>query len=104
VRQVPTAPIAAGIFLASWAVVASTGSRPAGGVLLAAGGAWCIREWRRRNGSRTAAELGGLCLVGFIASHVLGLAVGAWPAVALVAAVCAAAIWVRADAPALHRA
>jgi hypothetical protein len=102
-RDVPTAPIAAGVFIASWAVVAASGSRPLGGLVLAAGGLWCVREWRRRSGTRTALELGGVCLAGFIASHVLALAVGSWPAVLLVAAAAAAVIWVRADA-ALSRA
>lgn len=97
-RRLPTAPIAAGVFIASWAVVASSGSRPLGGAVLAGGGLWCMREWRRRNDTRTALELGGVCLVGFIASHVLALAIGSWPAVLVVAAVSATAIWMRADA------
>jgi hypothetical protein len=97
-RRIPTAPVAAGVFIASWAVVAASGSRPAGGVVLAAGGAWCIREWQRRHGMRTAVELGGLCAGGFVASHVLALALGSWPAVLLVAGTCSAVIWARADA------
>ena len=66
--------------------------------MLAAGGLWCIREWRRRNDTRTAVILGCAGLAAFVLSHVLALAVGAWPAVLLVAAAIALAAWLRADA------
>jgi hypothetical protein len=97
-RQIPTAPVAAASLIAGYAVAAGTGSRPLGGVVLLAGGAWCIREWRRRHDTRTAVTLGGVGLAAFVASHLLALAIGAWPAVLLVAAVMAAAAWARADA------
>jgi hypothetical protein len=97
-RSIPTAPIAAGSFLAGYGVVASSGSRPAGGIVLLAGGAWCAREWRRRCGPGTAAELVGTGVCAFVASHLLAMAIGAWPSVLLVAAGMGAAAWVRADA------
>ena len=97
-RQTPTAPVAGTSLIAGYAVAAGTGSRPLGGVVLAAGGLWCIREWRRRNDTRTAVILGCAGLAAFVLSHVLALAVGAWPAVLLVAAAIALAAWLRADA------
>lgn len=98
VSRTPTAPVAAGTFVASWALVEASGSRALGGTLLAAGGLWCLYEWDRRNGRRTALELGGAGLVAFAASHVLGRALGAWPAVLLTAALLGSLIWARADA------
>ena len=98
VRLTPTAPVAAGSLIAGYAVVASTGSRPLGGVVLLIGGLWCIRAWSHRHGARTAAILTCAGLGAFVASHLLALAIGAWPAVLLVAAAMAAAAWIRADA------
>lgn len=101
-RPIPTAPIAAGSFLAGYSIVASSGSRPAGGIVLLAGGAWCAREWQRRCGSRTAAELVGIGVGAFVASHLLALAIGAWPSVLLVAAGMGTVTWVRADGRAIR--
>ncbi|MGD0455457.1 MAG: hypothetical protein ABSB69_17875 [Solirubrobacteraceae bacterium] len=97
-RALPTAPLAAGSLIAGYAVVAATGSRPLGGVVLAIGGLCCIRIWMQRHGARTAARLAGVGFAAFVASHVLALAVGAWPAVLIVAAATAAATWALADA------
>jgi hypothetical protein len=96
--RMPTAPIAAASLIAGFAVAVSTGSRPLGGVVLAAGGLWCIRAWQRRHGTRTAAILGCVGFVAFVLSHLLGLAIGAWPSVLLVSAVVAVVVWKRADA------
>jgi hypothetical protein len=97
VRSTPTAPVAAASLIAGYAVAVGTGSRPLGGVVLAAGGVWCIREWLRRNDTRTAVVLGCAGLAAFILSHVLARAIGAWPAVLLVAGALAVAAWLRAD-------
>ena len=94
----PTAPVAAGSLIVGFAVAVGTGSRPLGGLILLAGGVWCIREWRRRRGTATAAILAGVGLFAFVASHVLALAIGAWPAVLLVSAAMAAVAWTQADA------
>jgi len=96
-RALPTAPLAAGSLIASYGVVAATGSRPLGGAVLAAGGLCCIGIWRGRHGTRTAARLGGVGFAAFVVSHVLALGVGPWPAVLIVAAVTAAATWALAD-------
>jgi hypothetical protein len=96
-RALPTAPLAAGSLIASYGVVAASGSRPLGGAVLAAGGLCCIEIWRRRHGARTAAQLGGVGFAAFVVSHLLALAVGPWPAVVIAAAVTAAATWALAD-------
>jgi hypothetical protein len=100
----PTAPIAAGSLIAGYAVAAGTGSRPLGGVVLALGGLLCVRLWARRHGIRTAARLGGAGLLAFVLSHVLALAIGAWPAVLLLAAAVAALVWSQADVRPAERA
>ncbi|MHB8490964.1 MAG: hypothetical protein ACYDA6_01955 [Solirubrobacteraceae bacterium] len=98
-RPTPTAPIAAGTLIGGYAVAASSGSRLLGGVVLLLGGFWCIQTWMRRHGVRTAATLGGVGLGAFVLSHLLALAIGAWPSVLLVAAATAATVWSRADCP-----
>lgn len=93
----PTAPLAAASLIGGYAVAASTGSRPLGGVVLAAGGLACVEIWRRRHGIRTAAGLGAAGLTAFAVSHVLGRAIGAWPSVLVVAAAMGALAWTFAD-------
>jgi len=97
VRSIPTAPIAAGVFIAGYGVVAVTGSRPLGGLVLAAGGVLCVRIWARRHDTRTAAELAGVGFAAFVLSHLLAEAIGAWPAVLSLAAASAVVVWKRAD-------
>jgi hypothetical protein len=77
----------------------ATGSRPLGGVVLLAGGLGCATIWRRRDGGRTALELTGVGFAAFVLSHLLGLAIGAWPSVLTVSALSAAIVWQRSDAP-----
>jgi hypothetical protein len=101
VRPIPTAPVAAASLIVGYAVAAGTGSRPLGGVVLALGGLWCIREWNKRRGARTAAALAAIAFGAFVASHVLALLVGAWPSVIIVACLVAVVAWSRADAPLL---
>ena len=95
--RIPTAPIAAGTLIAGYAVASDTGSRPLGGLVLLVGGVWCIGTWRYRHGGRTATTLALVALGAFILSHLLALAIGAWPSVLLVAAAVAVAAWSRAD-------
>ncbi len=68
----PTAPIAAGGLIAGFGVAVATGSRPLGGVVLAACGLTCLAVWRRRDSARTAAGLTVTGLAAFALSHVLG--------------------------------
>ncbi len=97
-RKLPTAPLAAGSLIVGYAVAAGTGSRPLGGLALAIGGLCCVGIWAHRHGRRTALTLAGVGLAALVFSHVLALAVGAWPAVLIVAAATAAATWALADA------
>jgi hypothetical protein len=98
-RAFPTAPVAAASLIVGYAVVLATGSRTLGGAVLALGGLWCIHAWFQRHGARTATTLGCVGLGMFIASHLLALAIGAWPSVLIVAGTMAVVVWVRADAP-----
>jgi hypothetical protein len=100
-RQI-TAPVAAASFIAGYGTVAATGSRAAGGVVLLAGGAWCVRAWLRDHDRRTAATLAGVAFGAFVLSHLLALAIGPWPAVLLVALGTGAIVWQRADAAPLR--
>ncbi|HUN77712.1 MAG TPA: hypothetical protein VMU32_02210 [Solirubrobacteraceae bacterium] len=102
-RPLPTAPLAAGSFVAGYAIAVGSGSRTLGGIVLLAGGLPCIAAWSARRGRRTAGALTGVALGVFVASHLLGLAIGAWPAVLLSAAAMGVAAWVYADAPAARR-
>ena len=96
-RDLPTAPICGAGLLGGYAVAVASGSRPLGGVLLAACGLACISIWIRRDGTRTAALLTGFGLFAFALSHVLGILIGAWPAVLLVSFVAAGVCWSVSD-------
>lgn len=95
--RLPTAPIAATALIAGYGVAVASGSRPLGGIVLALCGLACVAIWLRRDGRRTAIWLTLVGLVAFALSHVLALAIGAWPAVVLVAAVTFAACWTVSD-------
>jgi hypothetical protein len=96
-ERAPTAPLAAAGLLAGFGVAVGTGSRPLGGLVLAAFGLACIAIWLRRDGRRTAIRLTVVGLLAFAFSHVLGLLIHPWPAVLLVAALTAAACWHESD-------
>ena len=97
-RDLATAPLAAAGLVAGYAVAVLSGSRPLGGVVLAGFGLLCISVWMRRDGVWTAAKLAVSGLVAFGLSHVLGLVIGAWPAVLLTAAGLALVCWRLSDA------
>ena len=99
IRRLPTAPLAAGGLIAGFAVALASGSRPLGGLVLASFGLACIVLWQQRDGPRTAAVLSGVGLAAFAISHLLGLLIGAWPAVFATAAALAGAAWRLSDAP-----
>jgi hypothetical protein len=103
IARVPTAALAAGTLIAGYAVAVGSGSRPLGGLVLAAGGLCCARIWMRREGPRTAAALTAVGLAAFAGSHALAHAIGAWPAVLSVSALTAAIVWVPFDAPSAAR-
>jgi hypothetical protein len=93
----PTAPLAAAGLIAGFGVAVGTGSRPLGGVVLAAFGLSCIAVWSHRDGRRTTVRLTVAGLLAFALSHVLGLVIGAWPSVLVVSAVTAALCWRLSD-------
>jgi hypothetical protein len=95
--RLPTAPIAAAGLIAGFGVAVASGSRPLGGLVLAGCGLVCVMIWLRRDGVRTALRLTLAGLFAFAVSHVLGLLIGAWPAVLVVAAATAALYWRVSD-------
>lgn len=99
-RPFPTWPIAAGALLLGFAVAVASGSRPLGGVVLFLGGLACGLRWRLLLGLRRALALVAVFLAGFALAHPLGHAIGAWPAVLLVAAAVGGVAWRVADRPA----
>ena len=98
----PTAPLAAAGLIGGFAVAVATGSRPLGGVVLAAFGITCMAIWLERDGRRTALVLTAAGLLAFAVSHGLGLLIGAWPAVLLTAAATAALYWRASDSRRPH--
>ena len=100
----PTAPVAALSLIAGFAVADVTGIRPLGGIVLLAAAAWCALRWRALAGLPAALALLALYALAFAASHALGDAIGAWPAVLVVAGVVGAAAWIVVDAPRLRAA
>jgi hypothetical protein len=97
IDRLPTAPIAAAGLIAGYGVAVATGSRPLGGLVLALCGLVCIGIWLRRDGQRVAILLTLAGLGAFVLSHVVALAIGAWPAVVLAAAVTFAVCWPVSD-------
>jgi hypothetical protein len=97
-ERAPTSLLAAAGLIAGFATAVATGSRPLGGVVMAIFGLSCIRCWISRDGPGTAARLTLAGLAAFAGSHVLGLAIGAWPAVLLVSALTAWCCWHWSDA------
>jgi hypothetical protein len=95
--RVPTSLLAALGLIAGFGTAAGTGSRPLGGAVMAVFGLTCIYFWIRRDGNATAIRLTLVGLTAFIASHVLGLAIGAWPAVFVVSAATAWFAWRWSD-------
>jgi len=81
--------VAAATFIAGFGIAELTGVRAVGGIVLIAGGAWCARRALQIAGPWAAGALMVFALVLFVVSHPLGHLIGAWPAVALSAAVLA---------------
>jgi hypothetical protein len=91
--------VAAVTFIVAFGVAELTGVRALGGLALVAGGGWAARLALRVAGPGATAALVVAALGLFALSHLLGHAIGAWPAVALCAllvATAAAAVISRA--------
>jgi hypothetical protein len=82
---------AATTFLAGFGAAELTGVRAIGGLVLLAGGAWCVRAAVRIAGAGPAIALACVALVAFVLSHPLGHVIGAWAAVLVSAGVVALA-------------
>lgn len=84
--RIQIAATAALTLVVGFAVASVTGDRALGGVVLVLGGALCAWWMARVAGlARTAVTL--VAVIGlFVLSHPLGLVIGAWPSVLLVAA------------------
>lgn len=95
--RVATAPIAAAGLIVGYTVAVASGSRPLGGLVLSACGLACIATWLRRDGRRTTTVLTIAGLGAFALSHVIGLIIGAWPAVLLTAAAMGMLCWRVSD-------
>ncbi|RNI19862.1 hypothetical protein [Flexivirga caeni] len=95
--QVSTAPIAALGLLGGYLIARETGIRPLGGVVLAAAGVYAGRSWLAKSGPAATAGLTALYLGAFGASHPLAKKIGAWPSVAVAAAVSGGAAYLLAD-------
>ncbi len=97
VKNVPTAPIAAIGLIVGFGVAVLSGSRALGGLVLVICGGACIAIWLRRDGRQMTVILTIAGLLAFALSHLLGLIIGAWPAVLLTAAGTAALYWRASD-------
>ncbi|MEU8821349.1 hypothetical protein [Actinoplanes sp. NPDC048796] len=95
--RVSTAAVTAASLIGGWQVARSTGVRPLGGAVLAAGGVLAGREWARRTSPAVTAGLVATYLGAFGLSHPLAKRIGAWPSVLAVSAVTAAASYALAD-------
>ncbi len=107
VTTFPTAPLAALTLVVGYLVADLTAVRALGGVVLVVGVGVCALQWRRRVGVGRTLLLVAVFLALFVGSHLLALAVGAWPSVLTVAAAMWAVAFVVADrerAPDAHRA
>ncbi|HYB29994.1 MAG TPA: hypothetical protein VEF89_25525 [Solirubrobacteraceae bacterium] len=96
-KHAPTAPIAAIGLIGGFGVAVLSGSRALGGLVLAICGLVCIAIWLQRDGRHTAMMLTIAGLFAFAFSHLLGLLIGAWPAVFLTAAAVAFLYWRASD-------
>ena len=95
--RVPTSVLAATGLIAGYGVAVGSGSRPLGGVVLVIFAIPCVAIWARRHGPALTAKLSLAGLAAFVLSHVLGMLIGAWPAVLVTAAATAAAYWRLSD-------
>lgn len=102
-ERAPTSLLAAAGLIAGFGVAVGTGSRPLGGLVLAAFGLSCIYFWVRRDGAGTATRLTIVGVIAFALSHALGHVIGAWPSVLLVSAITAWLCWRWSDARWLGR-
>ncbi|ROZ88616.1 hypothetical protein [Gordonia sp. OPL2] len=88
----PTVVVSSAGLIGGYSAARFSGRRELGGVVLAAAGAWCTREWARQSPVAAAGLLAGY-LGAFGASHPLAKQIGAWPSVLAVTAATAGATY-----------
>ena len=88
--RVYVAAVAAASLIAGFAIALLTGNRLAGGIVLLAGGVWCAVQLYRIAGAWRTVVVGLVYAASFALSHPLGMVIGSWTSVLLVAAVTAA--------------
>ncbi|GAA11827.1 hypothetical protein [Gordonia alkanivorans] len=86
-----TVPVVAVGLVGGFAAARYSGRREFGGVVLAAAGAWCTRQWAVKQGPAVAGGLLAGYLAAFGGSHPLAKKIGAWPAVGVVTVAAAGA-------------
>ncbi|HEX5333961.1 MAG TPA: hypothetical protein VFW79_15070 [Cellulomonas sp.] len=96
ISRMPTAAVAGLSLVVAFAVADLTGVRPLGGLVLVAGGLWCVVRARSAGWWRLVLVV-LVALALFIASHLLGRVLGAWPAVVLAGVLLAAATYGLVD-------
>jgi hypothetical protein len=94
--RVPTAAVAGLCLVVAFAVADLTDVRALGGVVLGAGGLWCVVRARAAGWWRLVVVV-LLALALFIASHLLGPVIGAWPAVLLAGVLLAGGTYALVD-------
>jgi hypothetical protein len=94
--RAPTAIVAALSLVGAFAVADLTGVRALGGAVLVAGALWCVMRSRAAGWWRlTIVFLLASAL--FVASHVAGAVIGAWPAVLAAGALLGAGTYALVD-------
>lgn len=96
-RAVPSSLVAGASLLLGFLVAQASGVRALGGLVLLAGAAWCWMLWRARAGTAVAVGLAVAYVAAFVLSHLFARAIGAWPAVLVVAAAVAVLAYAVAD-------
>jgi len=93
------AAVAAGGLVGGFAAARYSHRRELGGLLFAAAGAWCAREWGRTSGPASATALVAAYVAAMGGSHPLAKKLGAWPSVLVVSvAMATASAYVQARA------
>lgn len=95
--DVQTAPLTVLGLAGGYLTARETTIRPLGGVVLGLAGAYAGRTWLAKGGAAETALLTALYVGGFGASHPLAKKIGAWPSVAAVTALSAAASYALVD-------
>ena len=93
----PTAPVAAGSLVGSFALANHLGRRDLAVGTMLGPLAWCAVRWNADHGRGTAGALTGTYLGMFGVSHAIAKQLGAWPSVLAVSAATGVAAHLAAD-------